>query len=262
MQALACGVSTGVVRARRVQGAWASPESGVYVAAAAPSSFLRVCWVAHLAAGPRSVVSHEAAAAIWRLSIENPRPVVTLPHGDHPRLRLAAVRQSGDLRPPMVRRLGGLPVTSPARTLLDLGASVGVDALGRLVDEAITQRVTCLADLRSLAHQLSFRGRRGMGRVAAVLDERGPGGAPPASELERIFRQTLRAAGLSEGVRQVAITGRQGRAHVVDVLYPVEMLIVELDGLGENVVADPGGTVDNLFSVMAVRRRQLGRAAA
>ena len=131
-----------------------------------------------------------------------------------------------------------------------------------------------------------------MGRVAAVLDERGPGYAPPASELERIFRHTLRAAGLSEGVRQVAITGRQGRAHVVDVLYPVEMLIVELDGrrwhlrleraaedrardnhaaslgyqtvryLWENVVADPGGTVDNLLSVMAVRRRQLGRAAA
>ena len=215
-QALECRVGDGLIRVRRQQGAWASPESGVFVAASAPSSLLRSCWVAHLAAGLASVVSHEAAATLWGLSIDKPRVVVTMPHGYHPRLRLATVCQSRDLDTSMVRQLAGLALTNPARTILDLAAVLSVDALGRLLAEATTLQVVRLAEVQSLAHQLSFSGRPGMGRVARVLDERGPGNTPPASELERMFQRLVRAAGLPEGKGQAALRGRDGRAHVVD----------------------------------------------
>ena len=279
-QALQCGLSDGLIRGRRQRGAWASPESGVFVAASSQSSFHAACWVTFLAAGPLAVLSHEAAAVLWRLSVDQPRVVVTMPHGYHPLLRQSLVRQSRDLRASMVRQLVGLPVTSPARTIVDLASSLSVNALGRLLDEATTQRVVRLVEVQSLAQQVVSSGRRGMGRLASVLDERVGSSSPPASELERMFQLLLRSAGLPEGRRHVAIAGRAGRAHIVDSFYEAEMVIVELDGrrwhlrldkaaedrardnhaaalgyltvryLWENVVSQPKLAADNLASVL------------
>ena len=281
------------IRRRRDAGAWHVAEAGVYVAASAPGGFTQRCWAAHLAAGPSSVVSHRAAATLWALApIATIIPVVTVRHGHSVRLRSGIVQSSRDLQPGMIQRRDGLPLTSPARTVADLASVLDLPTLGKVVDAAITIRRLKLVDLHEIVRQLAPRGRRGMGTLAAVLDERAGGQAPPASELERRFAELVLAAGLPAPNRQVSLPARRGRLHVVDALFPDEMVIVELDGrrwhlrltaaavdrerdnyaaelgyltvryLWEHVVADPIATARNLDNVLRVRRAQLSRPAA
>jgi hypothetical protein len=62
-----------------------------------------------------------------------------------------------------------------------------------------------------------------------IVSERGEGHVPPASELEALGFEVLRAGGLPEPVRQLDVGGEAwvGR---VDAAYPAARLVVEFDG--------------------------------
>ena len=53
---------------------------------------------------------------------------------------------------------------------------------------------------------------------------------PPASELEAIFKELLRLAGLPEPVRQLDVGDSHGWIGRVDFAYPPLRLLIELDG--------------------------------
>jgi hypothetical protein len=91
-----------------------------------------------------------------------------------------------------------IPVTTVARTLVDLSGRFSVAQLGRTADDALRGG---WLDLRALRHCVGglppARGRRPR-RIEAVLAHRLPGYEPGDSDLEMRFVRALVAAGLSQ----------------------------------------------------------------
>jgi very-short-patch-repair endonuclease len=134
-----------------------------------------------------------------------------------------------ELGPVDVSTVEHLPVTSAARTLIDLGAVVDDDTLEQALESALSDGRTSLRQVRRRLEALSRRGRPGLERVRRVLDRRLEGG-PSESELETRFVQLLRRARLPRPMRQheVWLGGRVvARA---DLAYPGQRLLIELDG--------------------------------
>jgi very-short-patch-repair endonuclease len=87
-----------------------------------------------------------------------------------------------------------------------------------------------IADVAACLVEVALPGKRGLATLGAVLDDRGVGYVPPASELERRLFQTMTAAGLPDPVRQYPLPGRHPCKEVVDAAYPDAMIIIEADG--------------------------------
>jgi very-short-patch-repair endonuclease len=176
-----------------------------------------------LACGPRAVLSHRTAAALWELL---PYPVsadvcVTVPGGTrHTRPGLAIVRSTLERRD--VRRRRGLRLTSPPRTILDVASALDDETLERLVADAEYRR---LASEREIRQQLERNpGRHGTPALRALLGM--PGGPQRTrSPAERHLLRLLRREGLEGYELNARIHG-----HEVDVLWRAEGLVLEVDG--------------------------------
>ncbi|WP_026911623.1 DUF559 domain-containing protein [Patulibacter minatonensis] len=119
---------------------------------------------------------------------------------------------------------GPLPVTSLARTVVDLGGELGVDDLERSFAEAMAVHGL---STRVVAYAAERRGRfRGVATVRRLL-ELADGPQRTRSELERELRRLVRASGLPEPRMNVRI----GR-HEVDALWAEDGVIGEADGFG------------------------------
>jgi very-short-patch-repair endonuclease/predicted transcriptional regulator of viral defense system len=198
---------------------------GVYLVGHAVAADGAAEMAALLSSGDGSVVSHRSSALLWRLSANESwrTPVeVTVPGRDpgvKPGIRAYRVRAL-DRRD--VRRVRGVPVTSPARTLLDLAGILPLEVVESAFAEA---RVRKLVSDKAVAEQLERgRGRRGAAALRRLLDlERGP--ALTRSEAERKLVKLLRAAALPAP----EVNAWVGR-FPVDFLWRGPRVIVEVDG--------------------------------
>ena len=176
-----------------------------------------------LAYGPHAVASHRSAGALWQLIAPLPQaPIeITIPRGcgeGQAGIRLHRVRE---LQPNEVRQLSVIPLTSPARTLLDLAAALPVRQLERALAEAHARRLVTHSHLLHLLNH--HRGRAGTRALRALLD----GSAPTLtrSEAEERFLALMRAAGLPQPEVNVLLGN-----HEIDFLWRRQRLIVEIDG--------------------------------
>jgi putative AbiEi antitoxin of type IV toxin-antitoxin system/uncharacterized protein DUF559 len=233
-QAQACGLTPRMIDYRVSSGRWQRVHQGVYAVAGLPPSWLTVVWAAILAAGDGAVVSHETALLLQGLPdrLVPRQPVtVTARHGVHTRVAGAVVHQCRELPPRHVERhRSGLVVTTPARAIVDVGATVGTRHLGVLVDEIIVGRIASLAQISCCLRDVARRGKPGVRALGGVLDDRGPGYVPPHSVLERELFAVLAAGGLPEPQRQVPLPGRGAIEGLVDSAYPDVKLVIEADG--------------------------------
>jgi hypothetical protein len=173
---------------------------------------------------PRALLSHRSAAALWGF---RPSAATRI---DVSAIGRSRIGQQGILVH-LPRHLDdedssvrdGIPVTSVARTLLDLGQALRMRELRRALDEAERLR---LFDLRALERLIArSHGHRGSGLLETLLDDyRGP---PPItrSELERLFLDLCHDAGLPRPQTNILLGGYE-----VDVAWLDQRLIVELDG--------------------------------
>ena len=116
----------------------------------------------------------------------------------------------------------GIPVTSPLRTLIDLGARLDTGRLERAINEADKLD---LIDLDALSAALEARpGLQGVGRLRRVLDSQTF--VLTDSELERRFIPLTCRAGLP-----IPQTGTRLCGLKVDFHWPELGLVVETDGL-------------------------------
>jgi len=174
---------------------------------------------------PGSVLSHLSAAAAWGL-LSSPRRLVTVtrPGSGGPRLHGGIVAHRSSTLEGECTVLQGVPITSVARTLLDLARSVSDRALARAVREAVRLG---LITLPSLGDTLgAYRRRRGARRLAATVArysglpvERARSGA----EIRAL--EVLCAAGRPLPRLNVRVAGEEA-----DLSWPVPRLIVEVDG--------------------------------
>lgn len=174
-----------------------------------------------LASGPLALASHRSAAHHWDLIRSSATlPDVTVPHGArrHQGIRLHRSRTLTDEDRDVVN---AIPVTSVARTLLDLAA-----VAPRQIDQAL-ERAERLGsfDLVAIDSLLERCGRhRGAPKLRRALGLYVPG-LQTRSELERRFLALLESAGLPRPSVNVFAAG-----HEVDMLWPAQRLVVELDG--------------------------------
>jgi hypothetical protein len=152
---------------------------------------------------------------------------VTLPS---PRARARTgieVHRSATLTEADVARVDGIPCTSVARTLVDLGDHARRRDVERAVDQSELLR---LFDLRAVQDALGRAGRRrGAGTLRAVLAAYA-GPTLTRLELEERFLALCRGGSLPIPEANAWITLADGVAYQADFLWRAEGLIVETDG--------------------------------
>jgi Transcriptional regulator, AbiEi antitoxin/Protein of unknown function (DUF559) len=222
-QLIELGFGRGAIDRRRYAGRLHRVHRGVY-AVGHPRLVGRGRWIAAvLACGSEALLSHRSAAALWGLR-PNIGSVVDVTAGrSHAGERGIRVHRVRALDPEDRATRDGIPVTTVPRTLLDLGETVSPTQLQRAFEEA--ERLGLL-DMRAIERLRDrSRGRRGLRSLLALLDaHRGP---PPMtrSELERRFLDLCRDAGLPPPIVNATAAGME-----VDMLWPRQRLVVELDG--------------------------------
>jgi hypothetical protein len=181
-------------------------------------------WLAAvLACGPGAVLSHSSAAQLWELRHSNSTLVdVTVPSRNG-RIRRAGIRihRSGRLAPEEVAESSGIPVTTVARTLLDLADALEMQALRRAVTEAEYRRRFDLTAIDAVVQ--ANPGRRGRKLMTAAVEGRLHRTRSP---LEDRFLAFLDRWGVEEPESGVWIEGYE-----VDFIWTRAGLVVELDGV-------------------------------
>lgn len=179
----------------------------------------RGLWMAAvLAVGEGAALSHQSAAALWGLGPVRSLITVTAPkERRRPRLKVHVHR----LQPDEVTVRDGIPVTTAARTLLDLAAVVPQDQLERALREAEVQGLADRTPLPVLLER--HRGRMGTRALLAVMPRARDGRTK--SELEEAFLRFLDARGLPRPLLNRHVAGKER-----DCVYPDRGIVIELDG--------------------------------
>jgi hypothetical protein len=194
---------------------------GVYAVGRPSLSQHGRCLAAVLACGPKALLSHRSAAWLWGISPHHPvRTEVTSPTPRKPRPPIV-LHHSRGLRPQDHSLEERIPVTSLARTLLDYAATVQPERLQKGIERAEELE---LFDLRAVDDLLArTQGHPGHGRLRRGLELYRP--APfSRSGLELRFLELVEQAGLPKPV-----TGFNELGYELDVYWPRERLVVELD---------------------------------
>jgi len=223
-QLLAIGVSATAIDWRLKRGRLHRVHRGVYLVghAAAPQRAPEMAAV--LACGSRSLVSHRSAAVLWAL-ISAPGldyvevTVADLGNRVRPGIR---VHRTTSLDRRDLRRLDGIPVTSPARTLLDIAGIVSPQVLERAVAEGEARRLARRSQLLQTLDRNS--GRPGSTPLRALLEQQG-GPALTRSVAEEKLLALVRAALLPAPEANVKVG-----PYEVDLLWRGERVIAEVDG--------------------------------
>jgi hypothetical protein len=227
-QALDAGMTRQMLRTRIGQGAWSRFRRGVFVVAGHPTSPAQAHMASVLATGVDGTrSSHRAGAWLWGMTPYQQVPEVTIPADVRLRWKDVRVhRTTTPLLEPETRK--GVPVTTAAETLLDLGAVKQLSDVQAALDRGIANRV--VTPMSALA-ELERRGRHGVRGAAALrqlLDEAGITGSHPPSVLEAKMRRLIRKAGLPQPECEL-IVGKHGE-YRLDFCWPELMLAVEVDG--------------------------------
>jgi very-short-patch-repair endonuclease len=213
-QLFGAGLSPEEIRQRLRSGALLREYRGVYrVGHRAPSAearYLAAVW----ACGENALLSGRAAGHLLGLLASPPSvPEVTTPT----ERRVPGIRtyRSRTAREPFVWR--GIPVTTPARTLVDLSSVLAVADLARACHEAAVRFGTAPDEIEAILGR-----RRGARELRRVLwgDVH-----VSLSALERRFLGLLRREGLP-----LPVTNRPAGGRYVDCRWVGERLTVELDG--------------------------------
>ena len=200
---------------------------GVYAVGHRPPSPLARAMAAVLACGPRSVLSHRSAAALWGLDPRWRVPVEVSAPSQH-RVKGVLVHRSRTLTRREVTANFGIPVTTVARTLLDLAAVLDDRAIARAVNDAQLKQRLRLDELGAL---LADSPGRSTARLKPFV-ERAYG--PTRSVFEDAFLAFVEAYGLPRPEVNERIAG-----HEVDVLWREQRLIVELDSRAHHDADQP-----------------------
>jgi hypothetical protein len=249
-------------------------------------------WAAVLAVGDDAVLSHETAARLHGAERLPELPVtLTNPHGRHHRLPGVFVHQIDDLVPAHRTTWMQLPLSTPARSVVELGATCTAPTVGRVADDLVRTGRTSYAAIASVLAQVARPGKPGVDTVVEMLEERGDGHVPPGSELERALFATLDAGGLPSPTRQLPLPGRGSIAGIADGGYLDAQMVLEADGrrwharvaaarldrerdaqvaragwvplrfVYEQIVGDPAGVCAVVSDTREMRLAQLRRAA-
>jgi very-short-patch-repair endonuclease len=175
-----------------------------------------------LACGPGALLSHRAAGAAQHLLSSSPQFDVTVLHARRKREGIA-IHRSRLIHPDDRSSVRGIPVTSVARTLVDLADVLSEERLAKAVHEAEVQRVFDLRAVEAVVDRLP--GRKGRHKLSWVLAAYCPEPHFLRSEAERRFKRLCEDHSLPQPQFNVNIAGQQ-----VDAWWEDIQVAVEIDG--------------------------------
>ena len=208
-------------------------RSGVFAVNGAPATWEQGALAAVLASGPEAVASHSTAGVVWGLpnvfhevtfEVSTPRPRRVRQPGVRVHRTVGFLEMEHTIHK-------SVPVTSVARTLVDLSGSMSVVQLGIATDYARRHLHLTLPQLQRCVAGLAPAPGRKPTRIHAVLRARLEHHDETESGLEMRVLRAIVAAGLPEPVQQywVDVGGRWRR---IDLAYPELKLGIEVDGFG------------------------------
>jgi very-short-patch-repair endonuclease len=206
---------------------WLIPVfDGVYVAGPVDGQ-PRTMWRAATLTTPDTALARESAAmayGFWDRAV--PHITVVRPGNGGPMLLdgLRVYRSAtleGDLTD-----LGGIPITTPERTIMDLAGQRGThpSTTSRMVRDAIRLELTSVDALFALLRR--HRGERGVARLNVAASRYA--GIPirrTKSDAEALALTILHEHGLAPDAVNIRVEGEEG-----DLIYFDRRLIIELDG--------------------------------
>jgi very-short-patch-repair endonuclease len=177
-----------------------------------------------LACGPGAVLSHFSAAVLWELlrPWEGPADVTVAGRTGRtrrPGIRIHCVRR---LDPQDVTVKDGIPITTPAKMLVDLNAVVRDRLVERAFEEAQIQRLVTLDAVVDALERSNGHKTRALRRLIAT--ERRTA-TVTRSELEERFLALVRRGGLPEPEVNARLAGYE-----VDFLWRAQRRVIEVDG--------------------------------
>lgn len=215
---------------------WNEIVPGVYVIQGCPPSreqeiMVAVLWAAaRRATRARSCASHTTAAYVHRLcDFSDPIHLITPRNLRSDRDWFVVHRM--DVDPVDIERVGPIPVTTVARTILDLGAVKEIDEVESCLEKALFGRKVSIPRLEWQLERSEGKGVRGTTTLRRLLEDRTRGYIPSESELELRLVRILRSAKLPVPVKQKVIKDGSGKSLArVDFYYPGHRLVLEVNG--------------------------------
>jgi hypothetical protein len=203
-QLLRLGLSAAAIQRWVATGLLIRVHAGVYAFGHARLDAIGRSMAAVLACGPGATLSHDSAAALWGFRKGRSGPIHVIAATDHCRRGIKCHRSVLDRREWTTHC--GIRVTTAAKTLLDIRRSLTDKQLIRAIGDALISNYLYESQLVGTP-------------LERYVDE------VSRSPLEDDFKPWLRRFNLPEPLYNVTLFGRE-----VDVYYPEERLIVELDG--------------------------------
>lgn len=229
-QLRAIGITRSMMRGRLGSGQWEQMAPAVIRIAGTPLTWESQLLAHVLAAGEGAVASHRAAAALWEIDgYRQGKLEISVPRGRWYRSSKVLIHTSTDLNRVSAVRRRGIPMTPIDRTLLDLGAVTGLRQVKVAIDHCRRRRLTTWDRLLDTLVLHARRGRNGVGKLRAVLDEHYGETAVTDSAFERLVISLLAQAALPSPVLQHEVRV-DGCTYRIDLAYPNAWLAIELDG--------------------------------
>ncbi len=178
-----------------------------------------------LACGPRALLSHRSAIALWDLLSTNASrvDVITPARSGRARRKGILLRRSSSLSPADATTIDGIPVTALPRTLLDFAAVSNVDRLSRAIERADQRDALDMREMTAVIERCRrCRGRRALETALELYLPNQPFFRSP---MEQRFHGACRDAGLPPPEMNTWVG-----EHEVDACWPAYGLAVELDG--------------------------------
>src|SRR6266540_4096816 len=201
-----CGLTDRQISGRIALGLWHRVYEDSYIAAGAPltwkGALLAACW----AGGFRAAASHRSAAALWGLAGGRRSVVeITCPRWRRAKQHGLVVHETRVFEGIDIADIEGIPVTTPERTLLDLGAVCHESVVEMALDNAENRGLVTRTSVRVTLDRLAKPGRNGAGTLRHLLESEDSHRRPPESEMETMLIQCLRRNGWPEPVPQHVI---------------------------------------------------------
>jgi hypothetical protein len=228
-QAHRAGLTDRMIRTRLASGRLLAPAPGVLLLPGTPTTWKQRLLIACFAGGASGLASHRAAAALHGFDGFRPGVVeVTVDRAQYYRPNDVIVHTTSDFAVVDRGVVDAIPVTTPLRTLIDLGAGVHLHRLEEALDSAERDGLVDREELRSVLEIVRCRGRNGVVPLATLLEKRK--GNQPRSVLERKLLRLLERFGLPRPLCQHRVVRPDGQLADLDFAYPEQRLGIEVDG--------------------------------
>jgi hypothetical protein len=174
-----------------------------------------------------ATASHSTAAHLWGL-LERDTDDVHVLCAESSSARLPGVHshRSRSWTPEMRQHRSGIPVTPPARTLVDIAPSTSMTSLGRALDAAITTGIMSSIEFMNEVENMG-RGRRKPDYLETLAEER-LGSDVVESSGEALVLRWIAAAGLPAPTPQLRVPISQCESYRLDFAYTDLRIAIEV----------------------------------